>query len=132
MGETLEQVMETLAANREAIRRFGVRRLALFGSCARGEEAPSSDLDFLVEFDEDSFDAYMDLKFFLEELFGCKRGGGCQNGAELAGRHCQSDIRIAAGGRRGHRTGAPRSGTAGCYVFAREFALRPVVTARHL
>jgi hypothetical protein len=29
-------------------------------------------LDFLVEFGKNSFDAYMDLKIFLEELFGCK------------------------------------------------------------
>ena len=36
----------------------------------RDEALPSSDLDFLVEFDKQSFDAYMDLKAFLEELFG--------------------------------------------------------------
>jgi len=29
-------------------------------------------LDFLVEFKKNSFDAYMDLKIFLEELFECK------------------------------------------------------------
>jgi len=29
------------------------------------------DLDFLVEFDQKSFDAYMDLKAYLENLFGC-------------------------------------------------------------
>ena len=31
-----------------------------------------SDLDFLVEFEKKSFDAYMDLKAFLETLFGCR------------------------------------------------------------
>jgi predicted nucleotidyltransferase len=67
-----DQVMTTLAENRDAIRRFGVRRLALFGSCARGDGSSSSDLDFLVEFDKKSFDAYMDLKAFLETLFGCE------------------------------------------------------------
>jgi hypothetical protein len=65
-----DQVIATLAENREAIRGFGARRLALFGSCARGESSSSSDLDFLVEFDKKSFDAYMDLKAFLEKLFG--------------------------------------------------------------
>lgn len=66
-----EQVLAMLAENREALRRYGVRRLGLFGSIARGENTPSSDLDFLVEFDAKSFDAYMDLKEFLENLFGC-------------------------------------------------------------
>jgi predicted nucleotidyltransferase len=46
-----------------------VRRLGLFGSYARGEATPESDLDFVVELSDKSFDAYMDLKNFLEELF---------------------------------------------------------------
>ena len=65
-----EQILQALAENRETIRGFGVRGLALFGSSVRDEALPSSDLDFLVEFDKQSFDAYMDLKAFLEELFG--------------------------------------------------------------
>jgi len=54
------------------MRKFGVRRLGLFGSAVRGESSPSSDLDFLVELERNSFDAYMDLKFFLEDLFQCR------------------------------------------------------------
>jgi predicted nucleotidyltransferase len=42
----------------------------LFGSAARNEASDASDLDFLVEFDRKSFDNYMDLKFYLEELLG--------------------------------------------------------------
>jgi predicted nucleotidyltransferase len=50
---------------------FGVRRLALFGSVARGEDAPGNDMDFLVAFDGPmTFDRYFDLKFWLEDLFG--------------------------------------------------------------
>ncbi len=66
-----EQVVSTLLENREAIRRFGVERLGLFGSCARGDNPAPNDLDFLVELKARSFDAYMDLKFFLEDLFDC-------------------------------------------------------------
>ena len=51
------------------IQTFGVKRLSLFGSCVRGEDTTTSDLDFLVDFDQKSFDAYMGLKFYLEELF---------------------------------------------------------------
>jgi predicted nucleotidyltransferase len=67
---TRDQVLEVLSRNRDRIRSFGVRSLALFGSAARNEANDASDLDFLVEFDHKSFDNYMDLKFFLEELLG--------------------------------------------------------------
>ena len=50
---------------------YGVKRIALFGSYARGEQNDSSDIDVLVEFMKDAvtFDNYMDLKFDLEDLF---------------------------------------------------------------
>jgi len=50
--------------------RFGVRKIGVFGSAARGEAGPESDVDVLVEFEDPAFDRYMDLKFFLEDLFG--------------------------------------------------------------
>jgi predicted nucleotidyltransferase len=50
--------------------RFGVKAIGLFGSYVRGEAVEASDMDFLVEFDTPTFDHYMDLKFFLEEMFG--------------------------------------------------------------
>jgi predicted nucleotidyltransferase len=66
------QILQTLEAHRQALRAFGARRLGLFGSWARGEAGKTSDLDFLVEFEpgRKTFDGYMDLKLFLEELFG--------------------------------------------------------------
>jgi predicted nucleotidyltransferase len=67
-----DQILKIIEANREKIRSFGVRRLGLFGSVARGEATETSDLDFLVELENKTFDAYMDLKEFLEQLFGCK------------------------------------------------------------
>jgi predicted nucleotidyltransferase len=51
-------------------RRYSVERLGLFGSCARGISHAGSDIDILVEFGEPTFDHYMDLKFYLEELLG--------------------------------------------------------------
>ena len=62
--------MKTLADHREEVRRFGVRSLGLFGSAARGEATATSDLDFLVEFENPNFDAYMGLLEYLEKLFG--------------------------------------------------------------
>jgi len=64
------KILGTLSANKAKIKSFGVRSLSLFGSSVRGEDTPESDLDFIVEFERKSFDSYMDLKLFLEELFG--------------------------------------------------------------
>lgn len=66
-----EEVIKALQENQAAIQGFGVRRLGLFGSVARGEGSAASDLDFLVDLTKNTFDAYMDLKFFLEGLFHC-------------------------------------------------------------
>jgi uncharacterized protein len=71
MKRTRETVLQKLEENRDTIRGFGVKRLGLFGSVARGEATEGSDLDFLVELENETFDAYMDLKEFLEELFHC-------------------------------------------------------------
>jgi predicted nucleotidyltransferase len=69
MVRNRESILKVLEENRDIIRSYGVRRLGLFGSCARGECNEASDLDFVVEFGEKSFDAYMDLKLLLEKLF---------------------------------------------------------------
>lgn len=56
------------------IEKFHVSKLALFGSFARDEQHEASDIDILVEFEAgyETFDNYMDLKFYLEELFNMK------------------------------------------------------------
>ena len=59
----------------ELCRRFHVLRLEIFGSATRGDFDPTrSDVDFLVEFDDNvramSFSNYFDLKEALEDLLG--------------------------------------------------------------
>ncbi len=51
---------------------FSVRRIGIFGSFARGEQKASSDIDILVEFEKPTFRNFMDLSFYLEDLFGRK------------------------------------------------------------
>jgi uncharacterized protein len=65
--------MNLLSQHRNEIeKRFAVKQLALFGSTARGEARTDSDIDLLVEFDGPAtFDGYIGLKFYLEDLFGC-------------------------------------------------------------
>jgi len=71
-AHTRQEVMKRIALREDAIRALGVRRLALFGSAARGESSGASDLDFVVEFERKSFDSYMGLKELLEEIFACE------------------------------------------------------------
>lgn len=54
--------------------KFKIKEIGIFGSYVRGEENKESDLDVLVEFEREAktFDNYMDLKFFLEEIFSKK------------------------------------------------------------
>jgi uncharacterized protein len=53
---------------------FGVAKVGIFGSFARREERPESDVDVLVTFrtGEKTFDHFMGTKFYLENLFGRK------------------------------------------------------------
>jgi predicted nucleotidyltransferase len=52
--------------------RFKIKEIGIFGSFVRGEETVKSDIDILVDFEKEgkTFDNYMDLKYFLQELFG--------------------------------------------------------------
>jgi predicted nucleotidyltransferase len=53
------------------VQRFGVRRLALFGSMARDAARPDSDVDVLVGFDGPATpEAYFGVQFYLEDLLG--------------------------------------------------------------
>ncbi|MBN1323205.1 MAG: nucleotidyltransferase family protein [Methanotrichaceae archaeon] len=49
--------------------RFSVRRIGVFGSFARGEAGAESDVDILVEFERPTFDNFMELCIYLEDLF---------------------------------------------------------------
>jgi hypothetical protein len=65
------EILALLRTMREELRvRFGVTRIGLFGSLARGQDDAQSDIDLLVEFEHPTFDGYMDLKFSLEHSLG--------------------------------------------------------------
>ena len=67
---TRDDILATVQQNEAELRKLTVRELALFGSFARGDQTETSDVDFLVEFDETTFDHYLDTKELLETLFG--------------------------------------------------------------
>jgi len=67
-----ELVLQVLRQNRAEIRSYGIKSLALFGSVARGEARPDSDVDLLVEFDHPvGLFGLIALQQRLEELLGC-------------------------------------------------------------
>lgn len=68
----LPLTLETLTKHKPDLeRRFGVTRLAVFGSTARGTARGDSDIDMLVAFDGPATsDRYFGLQFFLEDLLG--------------------------------------------------------------
>ena len=68
---TQESILEQLNQKAEELKQnFSVHSIGLFGSLARNEANEESDVDILVDFTEPTFDHYMDLKFYLEGLFG--------------------------------------------------------------
>jgi hypothetical protein len=66
-----EKILNILNDQAQELHRLGARKLGLFGSYRRGTQTADSDLDFLVTLEQPSFDDYMAIKFFLEDLFGC-------------------------------------------------------------
>jgi len=69
----LEDALRVLKKNSSAFTQLGVKSLALFGSTVRNEATSSSDIDILVTFESPpNYDQYIETKFYLEDLLGCK------------------------------------------------------------
>lgn len=68
---TSKSIMKKIKDNIDSIKKFGVKKIGLFGSYIQNKQTTDSDIDILVEFKsgQKTFDNYMDLKFFLEEIF---------------------------------------------------------------
>jgi predicted nucleotidyltransferase len=65
-----EEIIEKIKERKSELRsRFSVTRIGLFGSYHQGAARETSDIDFLVDLSEPTFDHYMDLKFYHEDLF---------------------------------------------------------------
>lgn len=70
--QTKAQVLNLLQQSHQDLHHFGVQRCGLFGSFVRDTASSQSDVDILVAFkpEQKTFDNFMHLAFFLEDLFG--------------------------------------------------------------
>ena len=68
---TKDEILSLLVQNKaELENRFKVRRLALFGSYARGDQKPDSDVDILVDIDPSVGLEFVTLAEQIEKLLG--------------------------------------------------------------
>jgi len=69
--QTKEKALSLIMEHQDGIKALGVKKLGLFGSFAREEQGVESDVDLLVEFErgKKTYDNFIQLAFFLEELF---------------------------------------------------------------
>jgi len=65
---TKEKIKEIIREHKEILKKYKVKSVALFGSYVRNEQKEDSDIDLLVEFEEDTYHNFINLIFSLEEL----------------------------------------------------------------
>jgi predicted nucleotidyltransferase len=71
--KSLEEIIRLLQeAKPELVARFGVQRLAVFGSCARGDQREESDIDVLVEVDPSIGLRFVDPADEIEKRLGVR------------------------------------------------------------
>jgi predicted nucleotidyltransferase len=71
MAGALNDVLRTLRTHEKELKRPGASHAAVFGSVARGEAKPGSDVDVLVELDTDrpmGVFQYARLKLYIDEI----------------------------------------------------------------
>ena len=72
--ETRDQILTFLAQNKKLFGdEYHIIRIGIFGSYARGDQNINSDIDLLVEFEENTQDLY-ELKLQLKDFFRIKLG----------------------------------------------------------
>lgn len=73
--KTFKEIKKILTKHKKELQeRFKVQEIGIFGSFVSGEQRKRSDVDILVVFKEnyETFDNYIELKFFLEDVLKMK------------------------------------------------------------
>jgi hypothetical protein len=75
-----DEVLAIIAAHREQLQKMGVKSLDLFGSVARDEARPDSDVDFLVEFNRAvGLFEFIEVRLYLQDILGCSVDMGTED-----------------------------------------------------
>ena len=72
-ADPLPEILKTLRVHADELRARGVVHAAVFGSVARGEAGPDSDVDIMVEVDHEKVESLLDyagIAGLIEELLG--------------------------------------------------------------
>ena len=71
MIKSKDDIRRIIAENRVSIINYGAKSIGLFGSFQNGTQTAESDVDLIIEFDSDkkNFDNFINLAYYLEELF---------------------------------------------------------------
>lgn len=74
MMKKKEEILEFLRLHKDEIaKRFGVKKMALFGSYVRDTANEKSDIDIVIELEcSNSFRSFFQFKYYLESIFGKK------------------------------------------------------------
>lgn len=67
-----KEILKVLRKNKALLKKYRVRNIGLFGSYGRNEASKKSDIDLLVDFEEKTFDNFIELAFELEKIFNRK------------------------------------------------------------
>ncbi|MDI6839497.1 MAG: nucleotidyltransferase family protein [bacterium] len=73
--KSITKITKILSLRKDDLQeRFKIKEIAVFGSYVKGKQNQKSDIDILVDFEHGykTFDNYMELKFFLEEVLNTK------------------------------------------------------------
>ena len=72
--KTRDQIISFIAKNKDLFRnKFHITKIGIFGSFARGDQNKESDLDLIVEFEDNTQNLY-DLKLDIKEFFRSELG----------------------------------------------------------
>jgi uncharacterized protein len=94
-----DEALAILETHREELRRRGVKSLAVFGSVARDEARPDSDVDLLLELERPmGLLGFVGIQEYLEQILGCKVDLGTPDSLKPAirDRVLQEAIRVAS------------------------------------
>ncbi len=69
--KTKQNIINLLRENGDNLKRFGIKKVGIFGSFVRNEQTIDSDVDLLATFEKElkTFDNFMNAAFFLEDIF---------------------------------------------------------------